>query len=44
MHDNAKGDPVFSVYFKYHTEGLQSGMADPKVDDMIAKATGGDRR
>jgi peptide/nickel transport system substrate-binding protein len=46
MHDNAKGDPVFSMYFKYHTEGLQSGMADPAVDDMIAKATAatGDER
>jgi peptide/nickel transport system substrate-binding protein len=39
MHDNAKGDPVFSMYFKYHTDGLQSGMADPAIDDMIAKAT-----
>jgi peptide/nickel transport system substrate-binding protein len=46
MHDNAKGDPVFSMYFKYHTEGLQSGMADPAVDEMIAKATAatGDER
>jgi peptide/nickel transport system substrate-binding protein len=39
MHDNAKGDPVFSMYFKYDSEGLQSGMADPAIDDMIAKAT-----
>jgi len=39
MHDNAKGDPVFSMYFKYHSEGLQSGMADTAIDDMIAKAT-----
>lgn len=46
MHDNAKGDPVFSMYFKYHSEGLQSGMADPVVDEMIAKATAatGDER
>jgi peptide/nickel transport system substrate-binding protein len=39
MHDNAKGDPVFSMYFKYHSDGLQSGMSDPVVDEMIAKAT-----
>ncbi len=39
QHDNANGDPVFSMYFKYHTEGLQSGAADPKIDEMIAAAT-----
>ncbi len=39
MHDNAKGDPVFSMFFKYACEGAQSGMCDKKVDDMIAKAT-----
>jgi peptide/nickel transport system substrate-binding protein len=39
MHDNANGDPVFSMYFKYACEGLQSGFCDPKVDEMIAAAT-----
>jgi peptide/nickel transport system substrate-binding protein len=46
MHDNANGDPVFSMYFKYASEGLQSGIEDPKVDQMIADATAatGDER
>ena len=46
QHDNANGDPVFSMYFKYHSEGQQSGITDPKVDDMIAAATAatGDQR
>jgi peptide/nickel transport system substrate-binding protein len=39
MHDNANGDPVFSMYFKYNSEGLQSGINDPKVDEMMASAT-----
>ncbi len=39
MHDNANGDPVFSMYFKYHTDGLQSAISDPKVDELITKAT-----
>jgi len=40
MHDNANGDPVFSMYFKYASEGLQSGLTDAKLDAMIADATG----
>lgn len=46
QHDNANGDPVFSMYFKYHSEGLQSGIANEKVDDLIEKATAatGDER
>ena len=46
QHDNAKGDPVFTVYFKYHSNGLQSALKDPKVDSLIEKATGavGDER
>ncbi|NJO39075.1 MAG: peptide ABC transporter substrate-binding protein, partial [Rhizobiales bacterium] len=46
QHDNANGDPVFSMYFKYASEGLQSGIADPKVDQLIADATAatGDER
>ena len=39
MHDNANGDPVFSMYFKYAAEGLQSGIKDPTIDQMIADAT-----
>jgi peptide/nickel transport system substrate-binding protein len=46
QHDNANGDPVFSMYFKYHSEGQQSGLTDPIVDAMIADATAatGDER
>lgn len=39
MHDNNKGDPVFTMYFKYDSNGRQSGTADPKVDQMIADAS-----
>ena len=39
MHDNANGDPVFSMFFKYASEGLQSGVRDPNLDAMIADAT-----
>lgn len=39
MHDNANGDPVFSMYFKYHSDGLQSGIKDPKLDDLISRAS-----
>ncbi|OCX67274.1 peptide ABC transporter substrate-binding protein [Thioclava sp. SK-1] len=39
MHDNNRGDPVFSMYFKYACEGLQSGICDPDLDKAIADAT-----
>ncbi len=39
QHDNANGDPVFSVYFKYDSEGLQSAVRDPDLDAMILAAT-----
>ena len=39
MHDNANGDPVFSMFFKYASEGEQSGFDDPRVDDLMARAT-----
>lgn len=39
MHDNANGDPVFSMYFKYACDGLQSAICDEKLDAMIAEAT-----
>lgn len=47
QHDNANGDPVFSMFFKYASDGLQTGIADPELDNMIATATaltGEDRR
>lgn len=46
MHDNANGDPVFSMFFKYASEGAQSGVTDAKLDGMIAAATAatGDER
>lgn len=46
MHDNSRGDPVFSMYFKYHTEGTQSGISDQRVDQLITDATAatGDER
>lgn len=46
MHDNSRGDPVFSMYFKYACDGLQSGICDEELDGMIADATAkvGDER
>jgi peptide/nickel transport system substrate-binding protein len=37
-HDNTKGDPVFSLYFKYGCDGRQSALCVPEVDKMIADA------
>lgn len=39
LHDNARGDAVFSMYFKYHSEGRQSGIEDANVDELIEKGT-----
>jgi peptide/nickel transport system substrate-binding protein len=39
QHDNSRGDPVFSMFFKYASDGRQSGIADPKVDELIEKAS-----
>lgn len=39
MHDNNRGDPVFSMYFKYACEGLQSGTCNEELDAKIANAT-----
>ena len=39
MHDNSKGDPSFTMFFKYASEGLQSGISDTKVDDLITRAS-----
>lgn len=46
QHDNSRGDPVFSMFFKYDSQGTQSGVNDPKVDDLIARASAatGDER
>lgn len=46
QHDNSRGDPVFTMFFKYASEGRQSGIADPHVDELIsqASATTGEER
>ena len=46
QHDNSRGDPAFSMFFKYASEGTQSGVNDPKVDDLITRASAatGDER
>jgi peptide/nickel transport system substrate-binding protein len=37
-HDNNKGDPVFTVFGKYHCNGSQSPICDRELDDLIEKA------
>ena len=32
MHDNSRGDPAFTMYFKYDSEGMQSGVFRPDLD------------
>ncbi|WP_092496681.1 ABC transporter substrate-binding protein [Faunimonas pinastri] len=46
QHDNARGDPVFSMFWKYASDGRQSTLSDPHVDDLIKQATAatGDKR
>ncbi|SEH26277.1 ABC transporter substrate-binding protein [Rhizobium sp. NFR12] len=46
MHDNSKGDPSFTMFFKYDSKGTQSGYSDPKVDDLVSRASAatGDER
>ena len=39
MHDNNRGDPVFTAYSKYHSEGKSTGLIDKELDKMIEKAT-----
>lgn len=39
QHDNAKGDPVFTMYWKYHSQGEQSTISDENVDQLIEAAT-----
>ena len=38
MHDNNNGDAVFTVYYKYHSEGAQSDTDDPELDRKIIEA------
>jgi len=38
QHDNNNGDAVFTVYNKYHSEGAQSTIGDPTLDDIISRA------
>lgn len=46
QHDNATGDPVFTAFVKYDSEGTHSMVRNPDVDALIAKATeaSGDER
>jgi peptide/nickel transport system substrate-binding protein len=46
MHDNNSGDAAFTVFFKYASEGRQSELHDPKLDEMILNAAtlSGDER
>ena len=46
MHDNAKGDPVFTAFVKHHSEGAHSMVDDAELDALIEKATAasGDER
>lgn len=46
QHDNAKGDPVFTMFFKYHSDGLQGAVWSDALDATIDKATAatGDER
>jgi peptide/nickel transport system substrate-binding protein len=39
QHDNNNGDAVFTVFFKYHSDGAQSVLSDPDLDALIEKAT-----
>lgn len=46
QHDNATGDPVFTAFVKYDSEGTHSMVRNADVDALIAKATAatGDER
>jgi peptide/nickel transport system substrate-binding protein len=39
MHDNNNGDAVFTVFFKYHSDGAQSVLSDEQLDGLIEQAT-----
>ena len=47
QHDNGKGDAIFTIYNKYHSQGTVSKLNDPKLDALIEKgqaATGEERK
>ena len=37
MHDNNNGDAVFTVFFKYHSDGAQSVLSDKELDGLIER-------
>ena len=37
MHDNNNGDAVFTVFFKYHSDGAQSVLSDKQLDGLIER-------
>jgi len=39
QHDNSRGDAVFTAFPKYGSEGSQSRLSDPALDDLITRAT-----
>ena len=39
FHDNNNGDAVFTVFGKYHSDGPQSTIDDPRVDRLIEEAS-----
>jgi peptide/nickel transport system substrate-binding protein len=43
QHDNNNGDAVFTVFFKYHSDGAQSVLSDPEIEKATV-ATGDERR
>ncbi len=46
QHDNNSGDAVFTVFYKYHTDGANSVLHDDKLDSVIEQASAavGDER
>ncbi|MEO1016604.1 MAG: ABC transporter substrate-binding protein [Pseudomonadota bacterium] len=38
MHDNNAGDASFTIYFKYHSDGISSDIADAELDTLIEEA------
>jgi peptide/nickel transport system substrate-binding protein len=39
QHDNNSGDAVFTVFYKYHTDGANSVLNDAKLDGVIEQAS-----
>ena len=39
MHDNAKGDPVFTAFVKHHSQGAHAMVEDAELDALIEQAT-----